>query len=51
MAKDDNTVYYVSNGAGTVMKVTGWVIRSALGGFAKVIGKGWTIVEDSTTRK
>lgn len=51
MAKDDGTVYYVSDGAGTIRKVTGWVIRNALGGLGKLASRGYTIVEDRTTRK
>lgn len=45
MAKDDGTVYYLSNGAGTIRKVTGWTIRVALGGAAKAVKAGFTIFE------
>lgn len=47
MTKDDNTIYYVQAGiGGKIMRLTGWTIRSALGGLGKVAKQGWTIVED-----
>lgn len=48
MAKDDTTFYWVSNGRGKIMKVTGWVIREAWGGFAKAAKAGLTMLEDKS---
>ncbi len=47
MAKDDSTIYYVqTHVGGKIMRLTGWTIRTALGGLGKLAGKGWTIIED-----
>lgn len=51
MAKDDETIYWVSTGTGRFIKLSGWSIRTILGGLGKIAARGWTILEDRSDNR